>query len=86
MYTQAKPKLTIKHVLGYVAAGAAAIFGIITAFMTYFVTGSTYIGVATIIPFIIPACAAFVFLGLTQETKFVNYLCPGKEHWSMPSP
>lgn len=68
MYTQAKPKLTIKHVLGYVAAGAAAIFGIITAFMTYFVTGSTYIGVATIIPFIIPACAAFVFLGLTQET------------------
>ena len=83
MYTQTKPKLTLKHVLGYVAAGAAAMFGIITAFLTYYLTGATYIGVASTIPFIIPAIAAFVFLGLTQETS-ASCPCPGKGHWSMP--
>lgn len=68
MYIQTKPKLDVKHVIGYVGAGALGLFGIITALITYVVKGSTFIAISTLIPFLIPACAAFVFLGLTQET------------------
>ncbi|MDR2702693.1 MAG: permease prefix domain 1-containing protein [Spirochaetaceae bacterium] len=56
------------RVAGYVAFGAALVFGIICALIVYF-SGMDRTGAfGTFLPFFTAAVAGFTFLGLTQET------------------
>src|SRR5690606_8887268 len=68
MYIHGGTKVDMKHAIGYVIAGGAALFGIVIAFITHFATNQYYTGVSTLLPFIVFSGTAFVFLGLTQET------------------
>ncbi len=67
MYSQ-KTKIGKIHALGYVLCAGAILFGIIAAAIAFSVNGDLFTSVATLLPFIIPAGTALVFLGLTQET------------------
>lgn len=69
MYIHHGTRVGIKHAIGYTAAGGLLLFGIITSLMTYLSTNSLFAGISTLLPFIVPAGIAFVFLGLTQETS-----------------
>lgn len=69
MYIQPKTEVGLKHAIGYVLAGGVFLFGVITAFITYFSTQVVFHGVSAFLPFIVLSGAAFVFLGLTQETS-----------------
>lgn len=69
MYIHSKTKVGMKHAIGYAVAGGVGLFGVVVAFITYFTTGQIFHGVSTLIPFLVPSVAGFVFLGLTQETS-----------------
>ncbi|MFC0905554.1 permease prefix domain 1-containing protein [Clostridium sp. MT-14] len=69
MYVHSRIQVDKKHAVGYAAAGAIALFAIISAFTTYFSTGEISTGVSTLTVFISISTAMFVFLGLTQETN-----------------
>lgn len=68
MYVHPKTEVGMKHAVGYVVAGGALLFGIIVGFISYFATGAVSHGVSSLLPFLVLSGAAFVFLGLTQET------------------
>lgn len=72
MYIQQDNKVGVKHAIGYTIAGTVLLFGIITALLAYFSTNSIFNGISALLPFVVPSGAAFVFLGLTQETAH-NY-------------
>lgn len=72
MYIDQHVQVSKKHALGYAIAGGVLLFGIITALLTYTATNTIYISISSFMPFIVISGAAFVFLGLTQETG-VNY-------------
>ncbi|MCU9612370.1 permease prefix domain 1-containing protein [Caldibacillus lycopersici] len=69
MYIQQELKVDWKHALGYVLAGGILLFGIISALMTYLTTSEISHGLSTLLPFLVISGTAFVFLGLTQETR-----------------
>jgi hypothetical protein len=69
MYVHPKAPLGMKHVIGYVAAGAVLLFGIFTGFTSYFATQTAAHGISAFLPFFTVSGTAFVFLGLTQETS-----------------
>jgi len=77
MYIEQGTKVDWKHALGYVTAGGILFFGIISALTAYFATGKIFIGVSSLMPFLVISGSAFIFLGLTQETKR-NYPMPWK--------
>ena len=76
VYMDIRKYMPIGRVFAYVAFGVAALFGIVTAFITYFaverkldlaaVNLTAAFGV--FMPFTVLAIGGFTFLGLTQET------------------
>ncbi|RWR13188.1 permease prefix domain 1-containing protein [Siminovitchia fortis] len=68
MYFQHKVEVGLKHAIGYVIAGILFLFGLTVGFITYFSTDVISEGISSSLPFIVISGAAFVFLGLTQET------------------
>lgn len=68
MYT--KKPLSKKHAFGYMAAAGTLLFGIIASPIVYFLVGNLFISVSTLFPFAVISIAAFVFLGLIQETDY----------------
>lgn len=68
MYIQQGNKVGVKHAIGYTVAGSVLLFGLITSLITYFSTNNIFYGISALLPFVVPTGAAFVFLGLTQET------------------
>lgn len=69
MYIEKDRKIGMKHAIGYTLAGSVLIFGIITCLITYFSTNNIFPAISSLLPFVVPAGALFVFLGLTQETS-----------------
>ncbi|RST58523.1 hypothetical protein D5F11_017000 [Siminovitchia terrae] len=68
MYFQHKVEVGLKHAIGYVIAGILFLFGLTVGFISYFSTDVISQGISSSLPFIVISGAAFVFLGLTQET------------------
>lgn len=68
MYLHSKTPLSKWQAIGYAVSGGVILFGLIVAFITYYATGEVFKGMAALIPFIPIPGAAFVYLGLTQET------------------
>ncbi|ULQ58489.1 permease prefix domain 1-containing protein [Brucepastera parasyntrophica] len=57
------------HLIGYPAAGVIFIFGLIVGAITGFSTDGIMETIASFMPFGVVSLGAFVFLGLTQETR-----------------
>ncbi|MFZ7101748.1 MAG: hypothetical protein ACOWWO_03695 [Peptococcaceae bacterium] len=65
-----KQTLDEKHVIGYVAASAILLFGVMTAGIVYLHEKGLLAAAGTLMPFFIVSVALFVYLGLTQETAY----------------
>lgn len=61
-----------KHVLGYVAATAIILCGLMVAGIVYLQMENLLITAGVVVPFLIVSSALFVYFGLTQET-ICNY-------------
>ncbi len=72
-----KKPLNKKHVLGYVAATAIFLCGIIAAVIFYLQMENLLTAAGVFVPFIIISSSLFVYFGLTQET-IRNYGMQGK--------
>ncbi len=59
-----------KHVIGYVAASAIILFGILVAGVVQLKSGQLFQTVATLLPFVIVSAALFVYFGVTQESAY----------------
>lgn len=57
-----------KHVLGYVAASAVLLLGIMVSGIVYLQHKELLKAIATLTPFILLAAPLYIYLGLTQET------------------
>jgi hypothetical protein len=75
-YMDIRKYMTPGRVTSYVIFGAAALFGIVVSFITYFATtwilDRNLVIVATLgalLPFFVTSIAGFTFLGVTQETR-----------------
>jgi hypothetical protein len=60
-----------KHVMGYLIATAIILFGIMAAGVQYLESGNIKTTIATLLPFIVPSVALYVYFGLTQENIYV---------------
>lgn len=58
-----------KSAFGFTVATGVLLFGIITGLIVYFQTGNLFITVSSLFPFATVSIAAFVYLGLVQETE-----------------
>ncbi|MFD1336765.1 permease prefix domain 1-containing protein [Oceanobacillus iheyensis] len=69
MYVDTTPKLRTGYAIAYTLAAGVLLFGLITSMITFFATNNLFYAISTILPFIVPAGAALVYLGLTTETS-----------------
>lgn len=70
MYVDTTPKLSVGYAIAYTLAAGVLLFGLITSLITYFSTGNDlFTAISSFLPFVVPAGAAFTFLGLTTETN-----------------
>lgn len=63
------PPMDKKHVFGYVIASGVLLFGLLVAGMEQLRTGQLFYTISALLPFLITASAAFIYLALTQETR-----------------
>lgn len=66
-----------KHVIGYTAASALTLLGLMTGGLSYLQQNKLLVSISYLIPFILVAAPLFVYFGLTQETRH-NYGMKGK--------
>ncbi|KOS68677.1 hypothetical protein AEA09_09065 [Lysinibacillus contaminans] len=59
-----------KTALGFTVATGVLLFGIITGLIVYFQMGSLFLAISSLFPFATISIAAFVYLGLVQETVY----------------
>ena len=75
-YFSKKP-LDRKHAVGYPVAAALLVLGLVVAFIFSYQSGSLGHTLVTLLPFGLAAGCAFVYLGLTQDTR-AHYPMKGK--------
>lgn len=63
-YAMAKPRA-----IAYSLAGALLLFGLMVAGIVYFEKETLFTSVSVLIPFVLPAIVAFIYLGLTEKSR-----------------